>query len=262
MGVLNVTPDSFSDGGRYEAPGVAADRAIAMESEGASIIDIGGESTRPQAEAVTLEEELRRVIPVVRAVRKRSGIVISIDTTKAGVADEALRSGADIVNDISALTSDPTMLDVTLRWKAGAVLMHMQGRPVTMQKAPTYGDVVNEVREFLRQAAARAIESGMLASGIVVDPGIGFGKKPEHNLALLQNLPSLMSLGFPILLGVSNKSFLKWLADAPSIPDRLWPGVAVTAFGRQAGARVFRVHDVGTHHQALRMTEAIFPSHA
>jgi dihydropteroate synthase len=257
MGVLNVTPDSFSDGGSFLEPEAALVHALRMEREGAEIIDIGGESTRPGAVKVTSEEELRRVIPVIGALRARSNVLISIDTSKAVVAQEALRCGADIINDVTALLGDSRMREVVAQSRAGVILMHMQGEPGTMQRNPRYEDVVGEVAEFLRQRVSAAIGYGMAEESIAVDPGIGFGKKPEHNLALIRSLDRLTSLGRPILVGVSRKSFLHWLADAPAIADRFWPGVALTSFCREKGARIFRVHDPKPHHDALRMSEAI-----
>jgi dihydropteroate synthase len=257
MGVLNVTPDSFSDGGKFLNPHAAVEHALRMEAEGAEIIDVGGESTRPGAEAVDAEEELSRVIPVIRALRRRSSVVISVDTSKAIVAQEALKCGADIINDIAALLGDPQMPELAASSQAGIVLMHMQGKPLTMQANPCYDDVVSEVVEFLRQRVGDAIRYGMAAESIAVDPGIGFGKKPEHNLALLRSLDSLTAIDRPILVGVSRKSFLRWLADAPETSDRFWPGVALTSFCREKGARIFRVHEPKPHCDALRMTEAI-----
>jgi dihydropteroate synthase len=257
MGVLNVTPDSFSDGGDFLDPEAAVAHALRMQGEGAEIIDIGGESTRPGSEAVGSEEELRRVLPVIRAVRAQSEVVISIDTSKAVVAEEAVRVGADIINDVTALLGDPRMPDVAARSEAGVVLMHMQGEPRTMQQNPHYDDVVAEVAEFLRQRVSAAIGYGMAVERIVIDPGIGFGKKPEHNLALLRSLDRLAELGRPVLVGVSRKSFLRWLADAPATAERFWPGVALTSFCREKGARIFRVHEPKPHCDALRMTEAI-----
>ncbi len=257
MGVLNVTPDSFSDGGNYLQADDGVSRARELEAGGAAVIDIGGESTRPGAEPVGAEEELRRVIPVIRGIRAASDVVISIDTCKAGVASEALRAGADIVNDITALRGDPDMGEVVVRAGAGVVLMHMLGTPATMQNNPTYEHAGEEVREFLRQRMEFSITFGMPPQAIVLDPGIGFGKTPDHNVKILRSTPRLATLGRPVLLGVSRKSFLGWLADAPAISDRHWPGVALTSLGREWGARIFRVHDPAPHSQALRMTEAI-----
>ena len=257
MGVLNVTPDSFSDGGEFLDPAQAVTHALRMEGEGAEIIDVGGESTRPGAEAVEPEEELSRVVPVIRALRARSQIVISIDTSKAVVAREAVSEGADIINDVTALLGDSLMPEVAARSGAGVVLMHMQGEPRTMQENPHYDDVVAEVIEFLRQRVSAAIGYGMAAERIAIDPGIGFGKKPEHNLALLSAIDRFARLGRPVLVGVSRKSFLRWLADAASTAERFWPGVALTSFCREKGARIFRVHEPKPHCDALRMTEAI-----
>ena len=257
MGVLNVTPDSFSDGGTFLDPHIAVDHALRMESEGAEIIDVGGESTRPGAIKVDLEEELRRVVPVICGLRARSNVLISIDTSKAAVAKEAIRCGADIINDVTALLGDASMAEAAAQSGVGIILMHMQGEPRTMQKDPHYEDVVAEVAEFLRQRVSAAIGYGMAAESIAIDPGIGFGKRPEHNLALIRSLERLTELGRPTLVGVSRKSFLQWLADAPTIADRFWPGVALTSFCRERGARIFRVHEPKPHHDALRMTEAI-----
>ena len=257
MGVLNVTPDSFSDGGTFLETETAVVHALRMEAEGAEIIDVGGESTRPGALKVDLEEELRRVVPVVRGLRARSDVLISIDTSKAAVAKEALRCGADIINDVTALLGDPGMAEVAAQSGVGIILMHMRGEPRTMQRDPRYEDVVAEVAEFLRQRVSAAIGYGMAVESIAIDPGIGFGKRPEHNLALIRSLETLTGLGRPILVGVSRKSFLHWLADAPAIEDRFWPGVALTSFCREKGARIFRVHEPKPHHDALRMTEAI-----
>jgi dihydropteroate synthase len=260
MGVLNVTPDSFSDAGSFLNAETAVAHALRMESDGAEIVDIGGESTRPGAEAVEADEELRRIVPVVEGLRARSQVIISIDTSKAVVAETALALGADIINDVTALLGDPRMPQVAAESEAGVVLMHMQGEPRTMQENPHYTDVVAEVAEFLRQRVSVAIGYGMAADRIAIDPGIGFGKSPEHNLALLRSLGTLVELGRPVLVGVSRKSFLRWLADAPAMTDRFWPGIALTSFCREQGAHIFRVHDPKPHGEALRMTEAICQS--
>lgn len=257
MGILNVTPDSFSDGGCFTDPGVACEHALRMCEEGADIIDIGGESTRPGAIPVPAEEELRRVLPVIRRLRSQSPVLISIDTSKASVARAALDEGADIINDITALRGDPDMPETARAADAAVVLMHMQGTPQTMQQNPSYRDVVGEVGEFLRQRLQAAVAWGLNPERMVVDPGIGFGKTPEHSRALLATTSKLAALGRPLLIGVSRKSFLGWVAGSSKIEDRLWPGVAVTSFCREQGARIFRVHDVRAHRDALRMTEAI-----
>lgn len=257
MGVLNVTPDSFSDGGAYWNASAALEHAAQLEAEGADIIDVGGESTRPGAEEVTEAEELRRVIPVITAIRARSRILISIDTSKAAVAAEATKAGADIINDVTALQGDPGMPRVAVESRAGVVLMHMQGRPRTMQQAPRYDDVVTEVAEFLRQRQEAVLGYGMAAENIAFDPGIGFGKTPAHNVALLRAISRFSELGRPLLVGVSRKSFLAAIADAPGMAERFWPGVALTSLCRERGARIFRVHDPRPHREALHMTEAI-----
>lgn len=257
MGVLNVTPDSFSDGGSFLDRDAAVAHALELAALGADIIDVGGESTRPGAESVGIDEEMRRVLPVIRGLRARSDVLISIDTSKAAVAEAAMEAGADIINDVTALLGDPAMPGVAARTGAGVVLMHMQGEPRTMQQSPHYDDVVAEVAEFLRQRIDAAVGCGIAVENLAIDPGIGFGKKPEHNRALLQNLPVLVDLDRPVLVGVSRKSFLAWLGDAPAIEDRFWPGVALTSYCRELGARIFRVHDPKPHREALRMTEAI-----
>ncbi len=257
MGVLNVTPDSFSDGGSYFDPAAALNHARDMIADGADIIDVGGESTRPGSEPVSVEEELRRVCPVIRAIRAESDVLISIDTSKALVAEEAVKAGADIINDVTGLTGDPAMPEVATRSGAGIVLMHMQGEPRTMQVAPHYEDVVAEVREFLRQRISLALSYGMAAERLAIDPGIGFGKTQEHNLALLRETARFAKLDRPVLIGVSRKSFLGRITGSTSIEDRAWPAVAVTSFCREAGAHIFRVHEPKPHREALRMTEAI-----
>lgn len=257
MGVLNVTPDSFSDGGRYFSSDLAVAHARSLITQGADIIDVGGESTRPGAEPVTEAEELRRVIPVIRAIRAHSDIPISIDTLKAGVAHEALAEGAEILNDVTALCGDPAMCDVAVSSGAGLVLMHMQGRPRTMQKAPHYHDVLVEVADFLKERLTSVLARGIAADQVVLDPGIGFGKSVAHNISLLKGTATLCALGRPVLIGVSRKSLLAALADAPGIDERFWPAVALTSYCRERGARIFRVHEPLPHHDALRMTEAI-----
>lgn len=255
MGILNVTPDSFSDGGTFHSVESAVAHAMGMVGDGAEIIDVGGESTRPGAEPVAVDEELRRTVPVIRALRGRTDVRISIDTSKAAVAREALAAGADIVNDVTGLRGDPEMAGVCAAAGAGVVIMHMQGTPRTMQTAPVYGDVVGEVREFFRHALEQAVSIDPMS--IALDPGIGFGKTFEHNRALLRSLPEFGSLGRPILVGVSRKSFLGHVAGSNDMAGRFWPGVALTSFCRERGARLLRVHDVKPHREALRMTEAI-----
>lgn len=257
MGIINATPDSFSDGGSFLEPQAALSHGLAMVADGADILDIGGESTRPGAESVSADEEIRRVLPVIRALRRESGVLISIDTSKAAVARAALEEGADIINDVTGLRGDPGMPALAAASKAGVVIMHMQGEPRTMQVAPAYDDVVREVGEFFRHSLERAVGSGIDPMRIAFDPGIGFGKTPEHNRRLLAGLSSFSSFGRPLLVGVSRKSFLGWLAGSPAMEDRFWPGVALTALCRERGARILRVHDVKPHTEALRMIEAI-----
>jgi len=255
MGILNVTPDSFSDGGRHLVTEQAVAHGRRLLAEGAEIVDIGGESTRPGAEAVSAEEELRRVLPVVRALRAAEPqALLSIDTSKASVAEAALATGADIVNDITALRGDPAMAEVVARHGAGVCLMHIQGQPRTMQQAPHYLDVVAEVAAALRSALAAALTAGVARECVALDPGIGFGKSRAHNQALLRRLDALQDVApdRPLLVGISRKSFL-----GGAVEDRLWPTVALTAALRSAGARVHRVHDVRPNLDALRMAEAI-----
>ena len=258
MGVLNVTPDSFSDGGAFASPDAAVRHGLGMVSGGAEVLDVGGESTRPGATPVPADEEMARVLPAIEGLRATGGdFLISVDTSKAIVAEAAMAAGADIINDVTGLRGDADMSGVVARTGAGVVIMHMQGTPMTMQAAPHYGDVVAEVGDFFRQEIARAVTSGVDRMSIAIDPGIGFGKTPEHNRLLLRSLPAFSAPGRPILVGLSRKSFLGWIAGSPRIEDRFWPGVALTSFCRERGARIFRVHDARPHREALRMTEAI-----
>lgn len=260
MGVLNVTPDSFSDGGLWLDHEAAIEHGWNMVSEGAEIIDIGGESTRPGAEPVDEAEELARVIPVVEGLAKRlaetSPAVISIDTMKPAVARAAVRAGATIINDVSGLR-DAAMREAVRDTGAGAIVMHMQGEPRTMQAAPHYDDVIEAVRESFRQAFLTCLASDIDPMRLAFDPGIGFGKTLDHNVALLRNLEALRVEGRPLVVGVSRKSFLGKLVGSSSMDDRSWPTVALTSFLRERGAQVLRVHEVKPNAQALRMTEAI-----
>lgn len=257
MGILNVTPDSFSDGGRFEEIVNAINHAHQMVAEGAAIIDIGGESTRPGAEAVTEEEEGRRVLPVIEQLsQSESSAMISIDTSKAGIALQACERGATIINDVTAFRGDPEMAEVAAETQAGVVLMHMQGQPRTMQKQPTYENVVAEVRDFFTERLDLADKVGIERERIVFDPGIGFGKTLEHNLELLRNLDQLTVADRPILLGVSRKSFFGKLLDA-DLEDRFAPTVATTALARAAGVRLHRVHDVRANLDSMRLAEAL-----
>lgn len=257
MGILNVTPDSFSDGGLYLSVEAAVAHAKRLAEEGADILDIGGESTRPGAEPVPLEEELKRVIPVVQAVRgELPEICISVDTYKARVAEEALAAGADMINDVSALRFDPHMAEVVAQAGAPVVLMHMLGTPKTMQQNPTYRDVVAEIVDFLRERIIYAIGQGISEGNIIVDPGIGFGKRPEHNLEILRRLSEFKVLGRPILLGTSRKSFLGALTKRP-VEKRLEETISSVVIGTLQGADIVRVHDIGPIKQALMVADAI-----
>ena len=249
MGVLNVTPDSFSDGGRWLDVEAAVAHGIEMACDGAEIIDIGGESTRPGAEPVGEEEELRRVLPVIERLAKEH--VVSIDTMKPNVARAAIAAGAAIINDVTGLR-DPAMREVVRATGAAAIAMHMQGEPRTMQRAPHYADVIADVRESFRQTFDACLACGIDPMRLAFDPGIGFGKTLEHNLALLRELESLRVEERPLVVGVSRKSFL-----GGAVEDRAWPTVALTSFLCACGAQVLRVHDVKANAQALRMTEAI-----
>ncbi|HEV7405721.1 MAG TPA: dihydropteroate synthase [Chthoniobacteraceae bacterium] len=255
MGVLNVTPDSFSDGGAFLDLERAVARALAMVAEGAEIIDIGGESTRPGAEPVCAEEEMRRVLPVIERLAPH-GVLLSIDTMKPIVARAALDAGAAIVNDVGGLR-DPAMREVVRATGAGAIVMHMQGTPRDMQRAPAYEDVVQEVRQFFRQQEAACLTSGVAPHCLAFDPGLGFGKTVAHNRALLRSLGELAPAQRPVVLGVSRKSFLGEAIGSRAMEDRAWPTVALTSLARTLGARVVRVHDVRPNVEAMRMTEAI-----
>jgi dihydropteroate synthase len=256
MGVLNVTPDSFSDGGRFLEPDAAVKHVLDMVAEGADVVDIGAESSRPGAEPVPEEEELRRLIPVVQEVCRQVAVPVSVDTTKAAVARQALEAGAAIINDISALRADPAMAAVVAAVGAGLVLMHRQGTPKTMQRAPRYGDVVAEVREFLRERVQAAAEAGIAADHILLDPGIGFGKNLSHNLTLLARLDELRPLGRPILVGVSRKSFIGEIIGRRT-GDRLMGTAAAVAVAVLRGAGMVRVHDVKMMKDVVRMVDAI-----
>ena len=258
MGILNVTPDSFSDAGSYLDVARAVRHGLDMLDQGATIIDVGGESTRPGAAPVSVEEETQRVLPVVAGLRKTAPrCLISVDTCKAAVASAAIAAGAAIINDVTALRGDPQMADVIAACGVGLVMMHMQGTPQTMQQNPVYEDVAAEVRAFFEDRLAVAVAAGIAPDRIAFDPGIGFGKTVEHNLTLLRKLDSLCVEDRPLVLGVSRKAFLGKLTNAPAMPDRLWPTVALTALLRERGARVLRVHDVRPNVAALRIAEAL-----
>ena len=262
MGILNLTDDSFSDGGAYATPEAAVARALAMEAEGAEIIDIGGESTRPGADPVSQEEELARVLPVLEALQGKLKAAISIDTYKPAVARAALERGAEIINDITALREEE-MRSLAAETGAGVVLMHMKGTPKTMQDQPWYSvGVVAEIAEFFRQRWLLSLRSGIDSQAMVFDPGIGFGKTLSHNLALLRQFPEVTVENRPVLLGVSRKGFISKVTKSEPQEDRFWPTLALTSTGRELGARIFRVHDVRANVEALRMTEAILEGSA
>jgi dihydropteroate synthase len=256
MGVLNVTPDSFYDGGVYFDPARAVGRGLELAAEGADIIDVGGESTRPGSEPIPADEELRRILPVVEALRKETKVLISVDTTKSEVAQTALAKGADIINDISAGRFDGRMLDVAARSGAGLILMHMKGTPRTMQLSPHYGDVLAEVKAFLRERIEAAVAAGVKRESLIIDPGIGFGKRLEHNLVLLRNIPSLTELGRPVLVGISRKSFIGHILNLEA-RERLEGTVAAAVLSVAGGASLLRVHDVRAVSRAVAVAEAI-----
>ncbi len=257
MGIVNVTPDSFSDGGRFLDAGRAVEHGLRLLEEGADILDIGGESTRPGAEPVPAEEELRRVLPVLKSLRSQTRALLSIDTMKAAVARAALAAGADIINDVTGLGGDPGMIQAAADSQAGLVVMHMRGTPQTMQSSPVYTDVVAEVRGYFERRLRVLEEAGIDPRRVVLDPGFGFGKTLEHNLELMRRLPELRVAGHPLMAGISRKSMLSHLTGRDDLELRVWPTVALTAWLREQGADLHRVHDVAPNAQALRMVEAI-----
>jgi dihydropteroate synthase len=257
VGILNATPDSFSDGGVHLDPGRAAETALAMAAAGAGMLDLGAESTRPGAAPVPAAEERRRLLPVLRAVRTAVRLPISVDTTKADVAAAALDAGADVVNDVSAGRWDAEMLPLCARERVPVVLMHMRGTPATMQRDPRYTDVVTEVRDFLAARAAAARTAGIPADAIILDPGIGFGKTVAHNCRLLRRLDLLAALGYPVLVGVSRKGFIGELAGGRASGERLHGTAAAVALAVAGGARLVRVHDVAAMRDVVRVAEAV-----
>ncbi|MGB9710294.1 MAG: dihydropteroate synthase [Thermodesulfovibrio sp.] len=257
MGILNVTPDSFFDGGRYLSFQNAIDHALRMVEEGADIIDIGGESTRPGAEPVSIDEELKRVIPIIEALSKKISIPISIDTYKAKVAEKAIEAGATIVNDISGLRFDPEMAKVVSRYKVPVVIMHIKGTPRDMQKNPHYEALIPEIIEYLRNSIVIAKQAGVDENMIIIDPGIGFGKLPQHNLQILKNLKEFSKLGKPILIGVSRKSFIGYVLNESSPEKRLEGTASAVAVSVINGANIVRVHDVGFMAKIVKLADAI-----
>jgi dihydropteroate synthase len=262
MGVLNITPDSFSDGGEYLDSAAAIARALQIEKDGADILDIGGESTRPGATPISTEEELRRILPVIEVLRGKLRIPMSVDTRRADVAETALRAGAEIVNDVSALRTDPRLAEVARRARAPLILMHMRGTPKTMQRGPFARDVIRDVMDGLREAVRRAKRAGLAKTQLLLDPGIGFGKKHEQNFEILARLPELARLDCPIVVGTSRKAFLgKALAgpDGPSAQpgERLLGTAATVTASILGGAHIVRVHDVADMVRVTRVADAI-----
>jgi dihydropteroate synthase len=256
MGIINVTPDSFSDGGRFLDPVAAISHANQLVSDGADLLDIGGESTRPNSQPVSAQEELDRVMPVVEAVCRSVTIPVSIDTSKAAIAQTAVELGAEIINDVTALQGDPQMLEVVRRSGAGVCIMHMQGTPATMQVHPRYDDVVNEVFEFLRKRRDDLVAAGVEPNRICVDPGIGFGKTPQHNLELLSNCPRFHELRCPVLIGHSRKSFLRQIQSDSSF-DPVAATIGISCGLALQGVQILRVHDVAANKQALHGFDSI-----
>ncbi|MGQ9920457.1 MAG: dihydropteroate synthase [Desulfobacca sp.] len=260
MGIVNVTPDSFSDGGLFLDPQAALNQALQLAADGADILDIGGESTRPFADPVSLQEELQRVIPLIQAIRRQNDIPISIDTYKAAVAQAALDAGANLINDISALRFDPQMVHVAAKAAVPVVLMHMQGQPRTMQLAPHYDDVVREVKAFLAERRDFALAHGILPQNLILDVGIGFGKDLNHNLELLRHLEAFHDLGCPLLLGVSRKAFIGKLLDTP-VTARDIGTLGAIAIGLAKGVQIIRTHNIQLAKQLTTVMTAVLYGH-
>lgn len=256
MGILNVTPDSFSDGGDFFDPDRAVDRALKMIEEGADIIDVGGESSRPGSEPVSAEEEIKRIIPVIERIRSKIDTPISIDTYKSVVAEKAIKEGAEIVNDISAFRFDPEMVKVVERENAAAVIMHMKGTPKNMQNDPHYEDVIQEIYDFIKERTRFLCDNGIGEENIIIDPGVGFGKRYEDNLDILGRIKEFRSLGYPLLVGVSRKSFIGHALDVP-VDERLEGSLAACAFALEGGVDIVRVHDVKETKRFIDMFELI-----
>ena len=256
MGILNMTPDSFSDGGQFKSHNKAIDHALKMVEEGANIIDIGGESTRPGAEAVQLEEELSRTIPIIEAIRLKSDCLISIDTYKSKVAMAALAAGADMVNDISGLTFDHNMASLVAERNVPVIIMHIKGKPGDMQKNPNYDNLIKEIKVFFEVQIAIAKKAGIDSGNIILDPGIGFGKRLEDNFEIIRELGQISTMGYPVLLGPSRKSFIGFTLDLP-IEERIEGTLASITAGVINGARIVRVHDIRATRRTLTITEKI-----
>lgn len=259
MGVLNVTPDSFSDGGQFIDAGRAMEHGLQMIAEGADIIDVGGESTRPGADPVSVDEELRRVVPIIEKLRRETSALISVDTMKAEVARAAIEAGADILNDVNGFR-DPGLVEVAAASEVGLIVMHMLGTPRTMQKSPVYTHVIENVRGFFLERLATLKKAGIAPERVALDPGFGFGKTVEHNLTMLREMGELKIDQHPLAIGVSRKSMIARLLEDQQIENRFWPTVALTAWVRQAGAEIVRVHEVKPNVEAMRMMEAIMQS--
>jgi len=257
MGILNVTPDSFYDGGRYAAPDRAVRRALQIAEEGGDIIDIGAESTRPGAEPVGLEEELERLIPVIEAVRRETDLFVSVDTYKKPVAEEAIKAGADMVNDISGLRFDVEMADFVGKLSVPTVIMHIKGTPRDMQKNPIYDDLFGEISGYLMEGVERAKKAGLSEDQIILDPGIGFGKKHEHNLLILANVERFRSLGYPLLIGVSRKSTVGKILGGLGPGERLEGTLALSAYLVLKGVEILRVHDVLENRRVITVIEEV-----
>lgn len=255
MGVLNVTPDSFYDGGRYPTPELALNQAIRMVAEGAVIIDVGGESSRPGSQPVGVEEEIKRTVPVIRLLAQHLQVPISIDTTKPEVMEQAILAGASIINDINALQTEGA-LQVARDSRVAVCLMHKQGIPQTMQTTPHYQDVVHEVRSFLEQRVASCLDAGLSRQQLVVDPGIGFGKSVSHNLQLIRHLSQFTQMGLPLLVGISRKSMLQTVLQKPA-EERLWGSVALATLAAWFGAHLIRAHDVAATVDAIKVVQAV-----
>lgn len=262
MGVLNVTPDSFSDGGQFNTLDTAVAQAKSLLRAGADILDIGGQSTRPNAETVSLETELERVIPVITALRQQSTIPISVDTTRAAVAAAAIAAGADIINDISGGTYEPEILSVAATHQVPIILMHLRGTPKTMQSLTDYEDLLGEIRAFLQQQIAAAIAAGVAPGHIAIDPGIGFAKTYEQNIAILRQLPTLRSLGYPLLVGPSRKSFIGHILEQPDPQQRVWGTAAACCAAIAGQTDILRLHDVAELRDVCRVADALWRDRA
>lgn len=257
MGILNTTPDSFSDGGQFVSKEQIDKRIDDMVAAGADIIDVGGESTRPFASPVSVDEELKRTIPAIQAIRRHYSLPVSVDTTKSEVARQALEAGADIINDVSALKFDPQMISVAINAKCPVIIMHMQGAPRTMQVNPLYNNVVDDIRSFLAERLNWAEQQGLFRNMIIIDPGIGFGKTTTHNLSLLKHLRAFTTMGCPLLVGHSRKAFIGKTLNLPDTGDRDLATAAISSLCVMQGASILRVHDVQKTVQAVRIAEAI-----